>query len=148
MNSENNKVDILNEYMSNLKVFNNNLYNLHFNIVGSSFFGMHQKLQDYYEEVALMYDSIAERIKMLSGYPITSLKKIEDVSTIKSMRSMDYNGRQVLEVLENDFNFFVDYTKDLINIFSKEGDYYTASILEDNLKFFEKELWMVKSSMN
>lgn len=38
MNSENNKVDILNEYMSNLKVFNNNLYNLHFNIVGSSFF--------------------------------------------------------------------------------------------------------------
>ena len=139
MNSENNKVDILNEYMSNLKVFNNNLYNLHFNIVGSSFFGMHQKLQD---------DSIAERIKMLSGYPITSLKKIEDVSTIKSMRSMDYNGRQVLEVLENDFNFFVDYTKDLINIFSKEGDYYTASILEDNLKFFEKQLWMVKSSMN
>lgn len=148
MNSENNKVDILNEYMSNLKVFNNNLYNLHFNIVGSSFFGMHQKLQDYYEEVALMYDSIAERIKMLSGYPITSLKKIEDVSTIKSMRSMDYKGRQVLEVLENDFNFFVDYTKDLINIFSKEGDYYTASILEDNLKFFEKQLWMVKSSMN
>ena len=44
--------------------------------------------------------------------------------------------------------FFVDYTKDLINIFSKEGDYYTASILEDNLKFFEKQLWMVKSSMN
>ena len=64
------------------------------------------------------------------------------------MRSMDYNGRQVLEVLENDFNFFVDYTKDLINIFSKEGDYYTASILEDNSKFFEKQLWMVKSSMN
>ena len=90
MNSENNKVDILNEYMSNLKVFNNNLYNLHFNIVGSSFFGMHQKLQDYYEKLALMYDTAAERIKMLGGYPITSLKQISEVSTIKSMKSQNY----------------------------------------------------------
>ena len=26
--------DILNEYLANLKVLNNNLYNLHFNVVG------------------------------------------------------------------------------------------------------------------
>lgn len=147
MENENKNINILNEYMSNLKVLNNNLYNMHFNIIGASFFGLHRKLQDYYEQVSLMYDSIAERIKMLSGYPITSLKKIEDTSTIKSMRSMDYSGNQVLEVLDNDFCFLVDYTKDLINIFEREGDYYTSSILSDNLKFFEKELWMIKSSL-
>lgn len=147
MESENKNINILNEYMTNLKVFNNNLYNMHFNIVGASFFGLHRKLQDYYEEIALMYDSVAERIKMLDGYPITSLKKIEEISTIKSMRSMDYSGNQVLEVLENDFNFLVDYTKDLINIFEREGDYYTSSMLSDNLKYFEKQLWMVKSSL-
>lgn len=147
MENENKNINILNEYMSNLKVLNNNLYNMHFNIIGASFFGLHRKLQDYYEQVSLMYDSIAERIKMLNGYPITSLKKIEDTSTIKSMRSMDYSGNQVLEVLDNDFCFLVDYTKDLINIFEREGDYYTSSILSDNLKFFEKELWMIKSSL-
>ena len=147
MEKENKNINILNEYMANLKVLNNNLYNMHFNIVGSSFFGLHRKLQEYYEHVDLMYDSVAERIKMLDGYPITSLKKIEDTSTIKSMRSMDYSGKQVLEVLNNDFLFLVDYTKDLINIFEREGDYYTSSMLSDNLKFLEKELWMIKTSL-
>lgn len=140
-------IDILNEYMSNLKVFNNNLYNMHFNVVGSSFGSIHKKLEEYYEKVALMYDNIAERIKMLNGYPITSLKKIEEISSIKSMKSQDYNGSQVMEVLENDFNFLTEYTTDLINYFNKENDYYTTNILNDNLMFFTKELWMIKSSL-
>ncbi len=145
MNNEN--IDILNEYMSNLRVLNNNLYNLHFNIVGTSFFGLHKKLEDYYIEVAQMYDSTAERIKMLNGLPITSLKDIEDKSTIKSIKSMNFNGGQVLEILENDFEFMRDYTVDLINYFNRNNDYYTNNILNNNLNFFEKELWMIKSSL-
>lgn len=137
----------LNEYMANLKVETNNLYNMHFNIVGSSFFGLHKKLQDYYERVSIMYDNTAERIKMLEGYPITSLKEIENTSQIKSMISQDYAGNQVLDVLQNDFNFLALYTKDLIEYANKSNDYYTSNILNDNLNFFEKELWMIKSSL-
>ena len=133
--------------MSNLKVLNNNLYNMHFNIVGTSFFGLHKKLEDYYNEIAQMYDTIAERIKMLGGYPVTSLKKIEDLSSIKSMLSQDYTGNQVLNVLDNDFSFLVEYTKDLIEFFNKNNDYYTLNILNENLMFFTKELWMIKSSL-
>lgn len=144
---ENKNVTFLNEYLANLKVLNHNLYNMHFNIVGASFMGMHRKLQEYYEEVALMYDRVAERIKMLGGYPITSLKKIEDVSTMKSMRSMDYTGQQVLEVLQNDFGFMKEYTKDLILCFEKENDIGTSDMLTDFLNFFEKQFWMVDSSL-
>lgn len=146
MNQDSN-IDILNEYMSNLKVMNNNLYNMHFNIVGESFFGLHRKLQEYYEKVAIMYDNVAERIKMLNGMPITSLKEIEDTSTMKSMKSMNFSGKQVLEVLDNDFTFLRDYTKDLIEYFNKEKDFYTISLLEENLNFIEKELWMIKTSL-
>lgn len=142
-----NNIELLNDYMSNLKVMNNNLYNMHFNIVGASFFGMHKKLQDYYEKLALMYDSAAERIKMLGGYPITSLKKISEVSTIKSMSSMDYTGKQVIEVLDNDFSFLTSYTRDLLDFFNSKGDIYTTNMLADNLNFFEKELWMIQSSL-
>lgn len=140
------KIEILNDYMSNLKVMNNNLYNMHFNIVGPSFFGVHKKLEEYYEKFALMYDSIAERIKMLGGYPLTSLKEIAEVSTIKCMRSMDYSAKQVFEVLDNDLSFLVEYTKDLIHTLDQE-DIYTSNILNDNLMFLEKELWMIKSSL-
>ena len=135
-------IELLNDYMSNLKVMNNNLYNMHFNVVGASFFGMHQKLQDYYEKLALMYDAAAERIKMLGGYPITSLKQISEVSTIKYMTSMDYTGNQVLGVLDNDFSFLTAYTRDLLDTFNSSGDIYTTNMLSDNLMFFEKQLWI------
>lgn len=148
MNNNNNSgTDVLNEYMANLKVLNNNLYNMHFNIVGSSFFGMHKKLEEYYNKVANMYDAAAERIKMLGGFPITSLKEIENKSTIKSMKSMNFTGNQVLEVLDNDFSFMKEYSNDLIGYFGKESDYYTVTILKENLMFFEKELWMIKTSL-
>ena len=140
-------INILNEYLSNLKVESNNLYNLHFNVVGMSFMGLHKKLQEYYENFNNFYDSIAERIKMLNGYPITSLVKIEVVSTIKSMKSMDFSANQVLSILDNDFSFLTEYTKDLIKVFSDRNDYYTNNLLNDILMYIEKELWMIKSSL-
>lgn len=140
-------INILNEYMTNIKVETNNLYNLHFNVVGMSFMGLHKKIQEYYENFNIFYDNIAERIKMLNGYPITSLVKIEEVSTIKSMKSMDFNANQVLNILDNDFSFLVEYTKDLIKVFNDKNDYYTSNILNDILMYLEKELWMIKSSI-
>ena len=140
------EIDILNEYMCNLKVFNNNLYNLHFNVVGESFMGLHKKLEEYYNNIAIMYDNIAESIKIIGGYPITSLKKIEEISSIKSMISQDYNGNQILEILDNDMSFLTEYTKDLINYFKDKNDYIT-NILNNNLMFFTKNLWMIKSSL-
>ena len=140
-------INILNEYMTNLKVESNNLYNLHFNVVGMSFMGLHKKLQEYYENFNLFYDNIAERIKMLNGYPITSLNKIEEISTIKSMKSMDFSANQVLSILDNDFSFLTEYTKDLIKVFNDRNDYYTNNLLNDILMYIEKELWMIKSSL-
>ena len=144
VNSMNDNVNILNEYMSNIKVETNNLYNLHFNVIGMSFMGLHKKLQEYYENFNLFYDNIAERIKMLNGFPITSLPKIEEISTIKSMKSMDFSANQVFSILDNDFTFLTEYTKDLIKVFQEKKDYYTDHILTNILIYLEKELWMIK----
>ena len=140
-------INILNEYMSNIKVEDNNLYNLHFNVVGMSFMGLHKKIQEYYENFNIFYDSLSERIKMLDGFPITSLVKFEETSTIKSMKSMNFNANQVLNILDNDFSFLVEYTKDLIKVFNDKNDYYTSNILNNILMYLEKELWMIKSSL-
>ena len=37
-----------------------------------------KKLEEYYKKVSIMYDNVSERIKMLDGYPITSLKGTMD----------------------------------------------------------------------
>ena len=84
---------------------------------------------------------------MKGGFPITSLKEMENKSQIKSMISQDYTGNQVLDVVQNDFSYLSLYTTDLIEYFNKMNDFYTSSMLNENLKFFEKELWMIKSSL-
>ena len=81
------------------------------------------------------------------GFPITSLVKFEETSTIKSMKSMNFNANQVLNILDNDFSFLVEYTKDLIKVFNDKNDYYTSNILNNILMYLEKELWMIKSSL-
>ncbi|NLL44544.1 MAG: DNA starvation/stationary phase protection protein [Mollicutes bacterium] len=139
--------DILNEYLANLKVLINNLYNLHFNVVGEDFFQIHAKLQEYYEKITLMYDEVAERIKMMGKYPITSLKTFEDVSNIKSMRSQDYTISQTLEIVINDFNFMLDFSKAIYMYANELNDTYTVDMMTDYIKFFEKQLWMLKSSL-
>ena len=139
--------EILNEYLANLKVLNNNLYNLHFNVVGSDFFQVHLKMQEYYEKTAIMYDDIAERIKMLGSYPITSLNTYEQRSTIKSMLSQDYSIKQVFEVVVNDFSYMLEFSNALYVYANEINDANTADLMLDNIKFFEKQLWMLNASL-
>ena len=94
-----------------------------------------------------MYDEVAERIKMLGKYPITSLYEFENTSTIKSMKSQDYTIKQTLEIVTNDFNFMLDFSKAIYTYANEMDDVYTADLMTDYIKFFEKQLWMLRSSL-
>lgn len=138
---------ILNEYYANLRVLDNNLQNMSCNLIGSSFFGLNKKLEEYGSMVRTFYGLVAKRIRMLDGYPLTSLNKIEDVSTFKSMCSMDFTGQQVFEVLENDFRFIVEFSKDLVHHFEEIKDPYSMQMLLQQYCFFEEQLWMIHTNL-
>ena len=137
----NKNIEILNEYTANIKVEMNNLFNLSFNVEGDSAWEMKKQVEDYYTTLLSFLKKMEERVKMLGGYPITNLLKIEEISQIKSMQSRDYNKKQVLEVLINDFSYLKEYTKDLIKYFSDEFDPYTSHLLLEVLLFLEQALF-------
>ncbi len=137
----NKNIEILNEYIANLKVEMNNLMNLAFNVEGSFSFDTQKQVEDYHITLLQFVKKLEERIKMLGGFPITNLLKIEELSQIKSMQSREYSKQQVLDVLVNDFSYLKEYTKDLIKYFSDEFDPYTSHLLLDILIFLEQELY-------
>ncbi len=137
----NKNIEILNEYTANIKVEMNNLFNLSFNVEGDSAWEIKKQVEDYYTTFLSFLKKMEERIKMLGGYPITNLLKIEEISQIKSMQSRDYSKKQVLEVLINDFSYLKEYTKDLIKYFSDEFDPYTSHLLLEILLFLEQTLF-------
>ena len=51
---------MLNQYLTNIYMLRNNIYNLHFNIKGEGSSGFHEKLNYDIEEVNKFYDSLAE----------------------------------------------------------------------------------------
>lgn len=137
----NKNIEILNEYIANIKVEINNLFNLEYNVEGDWAWEMKKQIEDYHTNLLSFLKKMEERVKMLGGYPITNLLKIEEISQIKSMQSRDYSKKQVLEVLVNDFSYLKEYTKDLIKYFSDEFDPYTSHLLLEVLLFLEQALF-------
>ena len=120
---QSNMISILNQYLSNIAVMNVKLYNFHWNVVGPFFFGLHPKLQQYFEQTTQMYDQVAERIKMLSGYPITNLPMYEQTSTIKSVESKDYTEKEILQMLIRDFEVLLAMTYETGNLAAQRNSY-------------------------
>ena len=55
----------LNTFLSDLAVFYRKLQNYHWNIKGEHFFTLHEKLENYYDEINEQIDIVAEHILML-----------------------------------------------------------------------------------
>ena len=66
----NNLEQSLNELLSDLNIFFRKLQNYHWNIEGMDFFIIHEKLEEYYNEVNISIDEIAEHILILGGEPL------------------------------------------------------------------------------
>uniref|UniRef100_UPI000B2A3799 Dps family protein n=1 Tax=Clostridium sp. NkU-1 TaxID=1095009 RepID=UPI000B2A3799 len=65
----------LNEYLANQQVMYIKLHNLHWYVKGRSFFTLHAKLEELYDQTAQIMDEVAERLLALGGSPVASLKK-------------------------------------------------------------------------
>lgn len=64
-----NLINNLNIYLSDLNVFYRKLQNYHWNIKGKSFFVVHAKLEEYYNEINEQIDEVAEHILAIGGIP-------------------------------------------------------------------------------
>lgn len=140
-------VNYLNQYLSNILVFTINMYNYHWNIVGPQFFTLHSKLQGYYDKGTEMFDVIAKRIKQLDGYPITTLSGYSNNATIKVMESKNYNTNEVIRNTINDFKHIHRMGTDIASYASSIGDGVTNEIIGDFLIYIEKQLWMLEASI-
>jgi starvation-inducible DNA-binding protein len=139
-------VNLLNQYLSNIAVLIVNLYNYHWNVVGPDFFPMHEKLQEYYEELTEIYDEVAERIKQLGGYPVASLNQYEGMAQIKTVASKDYYSKEIITNLIRDFEYMVNITNQLIEIADQANDEVSIVLLGDYGAFFQKQLWMLNAN--
>ena len=126
----------------------NNIYNLHFNIKGECSSGFHEKLNYDIEEVNKFYDSLAELIKKIGGYPIMNLEEIKMISTIKEISSKDYTKKEAENLLLNDLTVINSMNKQVGEYALKNYDLTSINLVLDFDKYLQKRIWLLEMDKN
>lgn len=126
----------------------NNIYNLHFNIKGVGSSGFHEKLNYDIEAVNKFYDSLAELIKKIGGYPIMNLEEIKMISTIKEISSKDYTKKEAENLLLNDLTVINSMNKQVGEYALKNYDLMSINLVLDFDKYLQKRIWLLEMNKN
>lgn len=130
----------MNEYLANLQVMFIKLHNLHWNVVGISFFDIHEKTQLLYENVSEEIDLIAERIKMIGFFPVGSLAEALNLATITEIPSVIViNGPTAACVVVTDLQALIIQLREISGDVDSE---YTGGLIGNAITYFEKQHWL------
>ena len=134
----------LNTFLSDLAVFYRKLQNYHWNIKGPHFFTLHEKLENYYDEINEQIDVIAEHILMLGYEPLGTMKDYLATTSIKEAKNEKVNDNIVIENLVEDYTILLQESNKIKKLADDKEAYATSSLIDDNISNYMKNLWMLK----
>ena len=140
-----NTVDKLNIVLANASVLFTKLHNYHWNVKGPAFFQLHAKTEAYYNQFALMYDDVAERILQLGGMPLVTLEQILKTTTIVEESRTEFTVSSILEAVIGDFEAMQKLFAELSADETVDG--ITSAYADEQNAILEKELWMLRASL-
>lgn len=137
----------LNVFLSDLNVFYRKLQNYHWNVYGKDFFVVHEKLEEYYDEINEQVDEIAEHILMLGGIPLGTMQDYLNNTCIVEAKNERIND---CEIYNNIIKDYETLNKKVIQI-KEEADnkkqYATSSLMDNYISSYIKHLWMLNKTV-
>ena len=128
----------LNVFLSDLNVFYRKLQNYHWNVYGKDFFVVHEKLEEYYDEINEQVDEIAEHILMLGGIPLGTMQDYLNNTCIVEAKNERIND---CEIYNNIIKDYETLNKKVIQI-KEEADskkqYATSSLMDNYISSYIK----------
>lgn len=135
----------MNVYLANQEVTYIKLHNLHWYIKGRSFFTLHAKLEELYDNTATIIDDVAERLLALGQSPVASLKGALALATVKELPDEAISSEATVKGLVEDIEQWIVDTKEVVTLAEEAGDGATADQFNEYLGDYQKVLWMLKS---
>lgn len=137
----------MNVYLANQEVAYIKLHNLHWYVKGRSFFTLHEKLEELYDQTAEIIDAVAERMLALGQAPVANMKDALALATIKELPGKAIASEDVAKGLIADVEFWIKDSKEIVELAEAAGDGATADMFNEYLSDYQKLLWMLKSYM-
>ena len=135
-------VDKLNMLLADYHMYYQKLRNFHWNIIGKSFFDLHEKFEELYEDAKLKVDEIAERILTLRYQPVSNYTDYLKMSNLKESKS-DLTDTEMVKTLLEDHGAILKQMRDVMESAEKAGDEGTIDLIGGYIRELEKVSWML-----
>ena len=117
----------LNILLAEYHMYYQKLRNFHWNIVGKSFFDLHEKFEELYGDARLKVDEIAERILTLGFHPVSRYSEYLKIATIKESESL-LTDQEMVGILIDDHRIILSTMKRIITKANATGDEGTIDL--------------------
>ena len=137
----------LNLFLSNLNVFYRKVQNYHWNIKGEDFFNVHEKLEEYYNEINGQIDEIAEHILIIDGQPLGRMSDYLEITQIKEAQNEKICSKKIFESILKDYNILSENVTKIKEDADNEKKYATSALMDEYLQDYGKKIWMIRQRL-
>lgn len=137
-------VDGLNGLLADATVFYQKLRHYHWNVEGRHFFELHTKFEELYDGWADSIDEIAERILMVGGVPLHTLRSLLEAAGLDEDDTIPAAGVMV-ERIAADLRRLHERAGEMIEAAEAADDRGTANLLDALRDGLEKDIWMLQT---
>lgn len=140
-------VDVLNKQIADWNVLFVKLHNYHWYVKGPNFFTLHTKFEEFYNEASLHIDELAERVLIIGGKPLATMREYLDTSSIKEANK-HLKADEMVQDLIKDFHYVIEELKEGMEIADLDNDPVTHDLLLTIREKLAKHVWMLTAYLD
>lgn len=136
-------VDQLNELLANYHIHYQKVRGCHWNVKGRSFFTLHAKFEELYNNAITTIDELAERILTLGKPPLSTYQDYINESKIKEVNTIGMEDIAMVKAILEDFTALIEIEREIMESTDASGDDGTNDMINKFMQFKEKNTWML-----
>ncbi|HZV19820.1 MAG TPA: DNA starvation/stationary phase protection protein [Sphingobium sp.] len=117
---------------------------VHWNVVGSNFFGLHKLTEAQYEDLQAAIDAIAERIRALGHLAPAAFGDFAKRSVVESEATLS-SVETMLATLVKDNEAVARRLRKAVAVADDADDVFTADLLTARIGKHEENVWMLRA---
>lgn len=138
----------LNHVLANEFVLYTKTLKFHWNIEGRDFHALHIFLEGQYQQLQIIIDSVAERIRKVGHFAFGSMEEFLSNTTLKEHKNDAAVSEGMLSELVSDHESLIRMCRELISDFEDNfDDKGSADFITGIMKEHEKMAWMLRASV-
>lgn len=137
----------LNKYLADTGVMYIKLHNLHWNIYGMQFKGVHEYLEALYDAFTENMDAIAELIRMHDEYPAASLADFLKIASIEELTSEKIEIKKALSIVLEDLKMLDSEAKEIRTLADGDDAFDIVAMMEEHCADYQKTIWFINAML-